>query len=424
MKRMKFSLILTLALAVTTTLIPSAKAKAADNPPPQITGLSAITLDVKTGEIIYAKGIDEKRYPASITKLMTALLFAENKQKTDLIPYTEDANKQPQYALRTDVFKSIKVGDTMPAEDVMKAMLLFSANDSAYMAGDSVAGTTDKFIQMMNDKASELGMKNTHFVTANGLHDPNHYTTAYDLTILGRKSLSNPWIKEVSAIKQDTITFSKTGQTFPFENRNKNIGQDGCIGGKTGYTDPAKRCLLALYERDGRQIIGVILQDVQGATDTAVFNNMKTIIDWSYSAQKTVAKPKDTVVEHTTLEYKPLKFFGPTKKINVDLVIKDDVTYYANDVNKKELTFSTNVDKLDPWKLSTDQSVGSYAAKQREAVGNYKIYPTINTSEIVAQNKGLYIAVGVGAFAALVVLVLLIILVKKGLSRGGKKSYY
>lgn len=420
MNKLKFSLIFTLALSITSTIMPAAKTKAADNPP-QITGLSAITVDVKTGEIIYAKGIDIKRYPASTTKLMTAMLFAENKQKSDAITYSEDAYKQPQYSLRTDVYRKIKVGDTMSAEDVMKALLLFSANDSAYMIADSVGGSTDNFIKMMNDTAAKLGMKNTHYVTANGLHSPDHYTTAYDLSIIARKSLENPWVKEVSGTKNDKITLATTGQPAFVENRNKNLGVDGCVAGKTGYTSDAGKCLVALYERDGRQMLGVIMKDVQGATDTAVFNNMKTIIDWSYKAEKTVVKTKGTVVDHAALEYKPLKFFGPTKKVNVDLVINDDVTYYQNDINKKELTFSTKLDKVDVWNLSKDKSVGSLNAKQREALNQYKIYPTISTSDIIAQNKGLYTGLALGSAAALALIIFLILMLKKGLSR--KRSY-
>lgn len=421
MKKLKFSLLFTLALSTMSTILPSVTAKAADTPP-QISGLSAITIDVKTGEIIYEKKIDEKRYPASTTKLMTALLFAENKKETDMIPYTESAKQQPQYALRTDVYKNIKIGDTMTAADVMKAMLLFSANDSAYMAADSVGGTTANFIKMMNDTAAKFGMKNTHFVTANGLHDNDHYTTPYDLTILGRKAFANEWVKKVSSTKDDMITLAATGQPAYVTNRNKNIGQDGCVAGKTGYTSQAGRCLVALYDRDGRQILGVITNDVQGATDTAVFNNMKTIIDWSYKAQKTVVKAKGTVVDHTSIEYKPLKFFGPTKKMDVDLSINNDVSYYENEVNKKELSFATKLNKIDPWNISKDKAIGSLEVKQREAVSQYNLYPNISTSDIIAQNKGLYIAAGVGCVAALVVIIAALLLLKKGLTR--KKRPY
>ena len=137
-------------------------------------------------------------YPASTTKLMTALLLAENKEKSDSITYTESAYKQPAYSLRSNIYFNLKVGDTMSAADVMNSLLLFSGNDTAYMVADAVAGDADSFIKMMNEKAKALGMSSTNFVTANGLHDPNHYTTAYDLAILGASAykmngLGNPW---------------------------------------------------------------------------------------------------------------------------------------------------------------------------------------------------------------------------------------
>ncbi|HCW03848.1 MAG TPA: D-alanyl-D-alanine carboxypeptidase, partial [Clostridium sp.] len=259
MKKPKFSLLLTLALSIATSIMPGTKVKAAEEQP-AINGLAAITLDYETGEIIYAKDIDEKMYPASTTKLMTALLLAENKEKSDSITYTESAYKQPAYSLRSNIYFNLKVGDTMSAADVMNSLLLFSGNDTAYMVADAVAGDADSFIKMMNEKAKALGMSSTNFVTANGLHDPNHYTTAYDLAILGASAYKNEWVRESMGTKEAKITLLTTGQPAYIENRNKLLGVDGNLGGKTGYTDLAGKCLVSVYERDGRKIVGVVLR--------------------------------------------------------------------------------------------------------------------------------------------------------------------
>ncbi|MDT8718744.1 D-alanyl-D-alanine carboxypeptidase [Clostridium sp. 19966] len=417
MKRLKFSLIFTLALTVTTTLLPGFKASA-DEQPPKIVGKAAITLDVQTGEIIYANNIDEKRYPASVTKLMTALLFAQNKKKTDKIPYTEDAKKQPAFALSTDVFRNIKIGDTLSADDTMKALLMFSANDSAYMIADAVGGSSDNFIKMMNDEAAKLSMKNTHFVTANGLDDSttDHLTTAYDLTILARAAYNQPWVKEVMGTKNSKITLSN-GLTAAVDNRNKLLGVDGNVGGKTGNTTKAGRCLVSIYNRNNRLMVGVVMGSVWDKDDTQVFNDMQKIIDWSYSAKRTVYTTKNTQVKVEKLQYKPLKFIGPTKTIDMPMIIHDDASYYANDVNKKELTANIKTDSIDPWNLSANTEVGKYQLKGRESLNEYSLYTTITSKDIYAQNRGLYTAVGVGTVAVLAIVVALIVFIRKTAAR-------
>ncbi|WP_139905295.1 D-alanyl-D-alanine carboxypeptidase family protein [Clostridium thermarum] len=422
MKKLKFSLLLTLALSITSSIMPSAKPLAAENPP-EINGLSAITLDYETGEIIYAKNIDEKRYPASTTKLMTSLLLAENKQKSDIITYTESAYKQPEYALRTNIYFNLKVGDTFTAEDTMKALLLFSANDAAYMVADNVGGNVENFIKMMNDKAKAIGMNNSNFVTANGLHDDNHYTTAYDLALLGRAAMENPWVRETAGTKKDMITLLTTGQPAYVENRNKLVGVNGNIGGKTGYTSLAGKCLVSVYERDGRKIVGVVMKAAYDAEDTMMYKDMEAIIDYSYKVQKTVTKPKGTTIDTVTLEYKPLKFFGPKKTIEVPVVINDDVNYYENDINKSEIKYETKLNDIDPWALSQDTAIGSLVVTQRNALATKEIalYPTISASDLRAANTGFYIGVVVGAIGIIALLILLISVIRRGSRR--RRSY-
>lgn len=425
MKKFKFSLLLTLALSITASIMPGTKAKAAEEPP-KIQGTAAVSLDFETGEIIYGKNIDEKMYPASITKLMTALLLAENKQKTDIITYTESAYKQPAYSLRSEIYFNLKVGDTMSAADVMNAMLLFSGNDTAYMAADAVAGDTESFIKMMNEKAKALGMTNTNFVTANGLHDDNHYTTAYDLAILGAAAYKNEWVKEAMGTKEAKITLLTTGQPAYLENRNKLLGVDGNLGGKTGYTSPAGRCLVSIYERDGRKIIGVVLNAPYDETDSAVFNDMKNLIDYSYGVQKNVLKEKNSEVGSVDVQYKAFKFFGPTKTIKVPYIIKDDVMYYENDINKGETKTDIKIDNIDPWKLSTDKPIGKLLITQRasQPTRNVNIYPTISADALSAANRGLYIIAGIIGVAVLAIIILIIGAIKKGASRRHKKSYF
>lgn len=221
---------------------------------PTIYGKAAITVDVATGEVIYAKNVDKQMYPASTTKLITALLLAENRAKTDRIKYTQSAKVQPADSLNVNLHP-IGLNETMSSADVMDGLLMFSANDAAYMIADNISGNSSNFMKRMNNKAAQLKMTKTHFVTPNGLHDPDHYTTPYDMSILARAAFLNPWVKESMNKKQNTISTSK-GTTFKIKNTNKLLGLNGCIGGKTGYTSKAGRCLVTFYERNGREIMG------------------------------------------------------------------------------------------------------------------------------------------------------------------------
>ena len=166
-------------------------------------------------------------YPASTTKLITALLLAENRAKTDKIKYTQSAKIQPADSLNVNLH-SIGLNETMSSADVMDGLLMYSANDAAYMIADNIAGNSTNFMKMMNDKASKLKMTKTHFVTPNGLHDPDHYTTPYDMSILARAAFLNPWVRATMNKKQVTISTSK-GTTFKIKNTNKLLDRKSVV---------------------------------------------------------------------------------------------------------------------------------------------------------------------------------------------------
>ncbi len=416
----------------------STTAFAANADVPSINGKAAIVIDAATGEIIYEKNIDvSPMYPASTTKLLTALLLAENRQLKDTITYTENAAKQPDYSLYNLVGRSkIRVNDTMTAEDVMKSLLLFSANDSAYMIADNLAGSPAEFANMMNNRIKKMGLKNTHFVTANGLDSDinNHYTSAYDLSIIGREAYKNPWVKQVMATTNDKIEISN-GTIAYVENRNKLLGQKIdtafadkvginlnevpasnaiAIGGKTGYTSKAGRCLVTMFEKDGRVLIGVVLKSVYDSNDTYVFNDMARIINWSYAAKRVPLYKANTELKSLTLKYKPLKFFGPEKEVKVPVILKEDATYFDNTVNKKEAKTQFKLSEdIKVNKLSTDNSIGKLVLKEREASRSYDIYPMLSSKEVMKGNTLLYVGIGVGAIVILAVLALIVALISK-----------
>ncbi|PRR78856.1 D-alanyl-D-alanine carboxypeptidase DacF precursor [Clostridium liquoris] len=417
MKKKRISLIL--AIFIVLSLCTSVFA--AEENKPDIYGKAAVTMDMNTGEIIYAKSIDNKMYPASTTKLLTALLLAENKQKEDLLKYTKDAKSQPEYSINLNLHP-IAVGETMTAKDVMDGLLLFSGNDIAYMIADNISGNSVKFADLMNKKINSLGLKNTHFVTPNGLHDPKHYTTAYDLTVIGREAYKNPWVRETMNKKTSTIKTS-SGTTVNVENRNKLLGKDDCVGGKTGYTSNAGRCLVAMFDRNGRKIIGVVMNSVYDQNDTFVFNDMKKVIDWSYNAKKTTLYPKDSILRTEKLTYKPLVFFGPTKTMEVPIMVKQDVSYYDNEINKKEMKQEFNVQTSNIWNINKNKSIGTLTIKEREASQKYDLYTNISKASIIKANILLYIGTAIAILAAVSLVFIIIKATKKRKNRKRRNKY-
>lgn len=380
-------------------------------PEPSITAKYAITMDLKTGEVIYSKNADAKAYPASITKLLTAMIFAENAHKTDTIKFTESAKAQPQYSLHSNwPGVTMKVGDTMSADDVMKGLLMFSGNDAAYMIADHVSGNAESFADLMNKKAQEIGMKNSHFVTPNGLHNVDHYTTAYDLALLTKAAFNNPWVKEVMETKNATIALG--GKTVNLENRNRTLGKYGNEAGKTGTTNQAGECLAAVYNRDGREIIGVVLNSAVSANDTTRYNDMNAIMDYSYNAKPAVIKSAGDSVDNVTLNYKMFKFFGPEKTIEAPVKLSEDAMLYKNSFNEKNYKIDFNSDNHDAWSVATHKNVDlnlnvkNYSTTLKGTVG-------VSVGQLLKANIFAYL----GIILAIVIIVLIIILLIRTINK-------
>lgn len=384
--------------------------------PPELTGTAAISVDMDTDEIIYTKNIDAKVYPASITKLMTALLLAENKQPADALVYTQTAKAQPPYSYNHNIHP-VAVGDTISAEDAMDILLLFSGNDIAYLIADNVSGDAGKFAAAMNDKARQLKMSGTHWVTPNGLDagKNGHYATAYDLALLGMAAYRNPWIQQ-SMAKKTSLVHSAHGLVGTVENSNKLLGKDGCVGGKTGYTAKAGRCFVAMYERAGRHIIGVVMNSTYNfPQDTIVFADMEKLINWSYAAPKAALYPSGATIQTATVEYNVLPYFGPKKLAKIPLIVKQDVNYYANDVTP---VTTVKLGVIDPWKLDKNSVIGTLELAQRDASSSNNLYPLIATGDIIKDNMAIYLWATLGLMLMVVGIVVVIVYVRRRMGEG------
>lgn len=231
---------------------------------PDTTAETAVLMEASTGAVLYDKGMNELRYPASITKLMTLLVAAENSTLEEEVTFTETGIRDV-YAGSGNI--GMQLGEVMTMEQCMYAMIIYSANEVATQIAEHVGGTEEKFIQMMNDKAKELGCTNTHFGNASGLPNDEQVTTAYDMALIFRAGLQNEIFQKIISTPSYTIPATNKNPAprelhthLPMFAQESPFYYEGCIGGKTGYTDKAGHTLVAGAKKDGVTYIAVALR--------------------------------------------------------------------------------------------------------------------------------------------------------------------
>ena len=230
----------------------------------EIEARSAIVMDADTGAILYSKLIDDKRYSASITKIMTCLLALENSSMDDIVTFTEEGIKEA-YAGSSNCVPVL--GEEFTMEQALNIMMLKSANDMATQIGVQIGGSVEGFTQMMNDRAVQLGCTGTHFNNSNGLPDENHYSTAHDFALIMQECIKNEDFRRITSTAVVTIPpTNKTSTERIYQNHcalvvpNDSRYYEYCIGGKTGYTDSAWRTLVSAAEKDGRRLVCVTMK--------------------------------------------------------------------------------------------------------------------------------------------------------------------
>lgn len=232
---------------------------------PAIDGPSAIVMEASTGTVLYEKNAHEELYPASITKIMTALLAIENCDMDEEVVFSANA----VYGV-DGAHIARDLDEVMTMEQCLYALMLVSANECAYAIAEHVGGDYDTFIQMMNDRAKELGCENTHFTNPHGLPDENHYTSAYDMALISREALKYDTFRTIIGTQKYTIpptnkheeeTFLRNHHQMFSSYKGTEYLYEGCIGGKTGYTDVAKNTLVTYASRNGMDLICVVLNE-------------------------------------------------------------------------------------------------------------------------------------------------------------------
>ena len=249
---------------------------------------AAICMDGNTGAVLYGKNIEKQEYPASITKIMTVLLALENGNLDDTVTFSENAVYSIEYG---SAHLGLTEGEELTLEQCLYGIMLASANEISNAVAEHIGGSVEKFADMMNQKAEELGCVNTHFVNPNGLHDDNHYTCAYDMALITQAAMKYDKFREI--IHTQEYCYPETNlvkEKRYFANHHgmlmdESRAYDGFIGGKTGYTDEAWNTLVSTAERDGMLLISVVLhangQDIE-------YGNTKTVLDYGYNNFKEV----------------------------------------------------------------------------------------------------------------------------------------
>ena len=297
---------------------------------PSITAGSAILIDSNTEKILYSKNENEKMYPASTTKILTAILAIENCKMDDIVtvPYEAISSIPSGYSIA-----ALQAGEQISVENLIKVLLVHSANDAANVLAYHISGSIPQFAIKMNEKISELGLKNTHFTNPSGIHDENHYTTAYDLSIIMKYAMKNPTFRALTKLKSCTIpatnkfeerVFSTTNELLIQDNRDvaSNYYYKYAIGGKTGYTTEAKNCLVSVSNKDGLELISVILSvGMLPNNISGKFVETKALFNYGYD-NYTIIKLREKNAIATQVIVKN----GTKETKNLDLLISNDIS--------------------------------------------------------------------------------------------------
>lgn len=322
-------------------------------------GESAVLMDFESKSILYEKEPDKKLYPASTTKIMTGILAIEFGNLTDIVTIDQEV-----VDLTDGSHIALEPGEQLTLEQLLNALLIESANDAAVAIAKHISGSVENFAALMNNKAKELGAKNTNFVNPSGLHDENHYTSARDLALIGRYAMENNvfrdivknytyiipitnkkseprYLKSANKLLYSTQKIVVDGQSIP-------IKYDGVNGVKTGYTSIAKNSLVATVNKDGNSFISVVLSsDPKG-----VFSDTHQLFNYGFkNFEKVEISKANRFISNINIKNGLIPF--------VPAIVKDDVYININKLDKEKV--KENIVILEDLEapISKDQPVGS-----------------------------------------------------------------
>ena len=306
-------------LLINIFLINSIKANTGDWPvPPEIFSENAILIDADTGEILYEKDAYAKSFPASVTKIITALLTIENCNLGDTVTFSYEAAHSYEPG---DSNIGIWANEQLTVEQTLRAIIMASANEACYGIAEYISGDVPSFVELMNTRAKQLGALDTHFTNTNGLHDNNHYTTAYDLAMIGRACFNNTTFMEMCS---DTTTYeipptNKYKATRYLRNKhallkNRAYEYEYALGGKTGYTEEAGHTLISFAKKDGIRLICVVMRSAEEER----YKDTRALFEYGFNNFTKTAITNETFASYTSTNnsgYVPKDFFDGNRKV-------------------------------------------------------------------------------------------------------------
>lgn len=262
---------------------------------------AAVLIDAKTGSILYGKNAKEKMYPASTTKILTAILALEKCNLNDVVTVSKSAVDAIPAGYSSAYLSE---GEQMSVKDLLAVFLVHSANDAGFVLAEHISGSIENFAKLMNEKATEIGCTNTHFTNPSGIQDENHYTTAYDLSLIAKYCMENSTFRSYVSSRSCTVSPTNKSEARTYNNTNDLLNPsseyylENCIGIKTGYTSEAKNCLISAYSKDDLELICVILGADQTETgDSARYVDSISLFDYGVSnfSRQTLAQKGDVI---------------------------------------------------------------------------------------------------------------------------------
>ncbi len=411
---------------------------------PDLVSNAAIVMDAASGQVLYEKNSQEKKYPASITKILTVLIALEhNVDFNATVTMSENAIWGVE---RDSTLIGLDVGEQVTVKDLVYATMVKSANECAYALAEYVAGDIESFAKLMNERAAEIGCQNTHFVTPNGLHDDDHYTTAYDMALITKEALKNETFREIAGTLNYTVPATNLADETRFLwNGNKMINPaepyyyEYCEGGKTGYTSKANNTLMTYAKKDGLELICVVL-DCDGAKyaysdSKALYNYCYNnyiyyypLSDFSFESDEENAISENVILDnyytslnHDMIDLAVNKDYALLLNKSVDTTqIERNVTFYdqAKDDVLGEITFSYGGEQIGSTPItSTTPLLSSQMSKEEKLGQSTSIWKTIG-------KIALRIAIVMGALLAVLLLYMLFAAFIRNMKRNRRRRAY
>ncbi|MCU7667055.1 D-alanyl-D-alanine carboxypeptidase family protein [Bacillus thuringiensis] len=385
----KINIIVMLSMFISLFFANSASAESIE---PNIIGNHGVSLDAQSGEVLFDKVSHQKAYPASVTKVMTALLLDENIKENETITLSKTCVNE----VRSNSQIAFKEGEKLSRDAALFTMMTISANDIACAIGEHIAGSQEAFGDMMTKKAEELGALDTKFKNANGLHDPEHYTTAYDMALIGREAIKHDLVLKAMATKHYKVT-TDLQKDVEVVNKSKIHDDPDSIGGKTGFTNEAKNTLMKIDEKDGIRVVNVIFGANKLTDKYNIYDDILKISKYSMDqlTKKIVVDEEKWNKKLTFLEKKVI--VKPEKTLYLTMKKTDNSSYDVKFTPKK-----IDKDLLYIKGISKGQKLGEI-----EIIKNNKKIDTVNvvsTQNVVFEKpKDILIPFWIKVLAAIII---------------------